>query len=46
VFEVPHADFTVFLPRKTSLFISYEENGDEHFAIVPLLMIAAVMAKA
>lgn len=46
VFEVPHRDFLSFSPKKTSLFISYEENGDEHFAIVPLLTVTAAMARA
>ena len=46
VFEVPHRDFLSFSPRKTSLFISYEENNEEHFAIVPLLTVTSAMAKA
>jgi hypothetical protein len=48
VFEVPHRDFVSFSIRKTSLIISYEENGTEHFAIVPLplLTITAAMAPA
>ncbi len=46
VFEVPHQDFISFSTRKTSLIISYEENGDEHFAIVPFLTITAAMARA
>jgi hypothetical protein len=44
LFEVPHRDFVSFSTRKTSLIISYEENGTEHFAIVPLLTITAAMA--
>jgi hypothetical protein len=46
VFDVRHRDFLSFSPRKTSLLIWYEENGDEHFAIVPLLMVTAAMARA
>ena len=46
VFEVSHRDFVSFSTRKTSLIISYEENGAEHFAIVPLLTITAAMARA
>ena len=46
VFEVPPRDFVSFSTRKTSLIISYEENGAEHFAIVPLLTITAAMARA
>lgn len=46
VFKVPHRDFLSFSPRKTSVFISYEENGEEHFAIVPLLTVTAAMARA
>jgi len=46
VFEVLHRDFVSFSTRKTSLIISYEENGAEHFAIVPLLTITAAIAPA
>jgi hypothetical protein len=46
LFEVPHRDFVSFSTRKTSLIISYEENGTEHFAILPLLTITAAMARA
>ena len=45
VFEVPHRDFLSFSTRKSSLIISYEENGKEHFAIVPLLTITSAMAR-
>jgi hypothetical protein len=44
VFEVPHRDFVSFSTRKTSLIVSYEENGTEHFAIV--LTITSAMAPA
>jgi hypothetical protein len=46
VFEVPHRDFVSFSPRKTSLIISYEEDGKEHFAVVPLLTVTSAMAAA
>ena len=46
IFEVPPRDFVSFSTRKTSLIVSYEENGAEHFAIVPLLRITAAMARA
>jgi hypothetical protein len=46
VFEVPQRDFVSFSTRKTALFIPYEENGAEHFAIVPLLTITAAMTRA
>ena len=45
VFVVPHRDFVSFSIRKTSLIISYEENGAEHFGIVPILTITAAMAR-
>lgn len=41
VFEIPHRDFVSFSPKKTALIVSYEENDDEHFAIVPLLTITS-----
>jgi hypothetical protein len=30
---------------RTSLYISFEENGEEHFAVVPLLMVTAAVVK-
>jgi hypothetical protein len=45
VFEVPHRDFVSFSPRKTTLSIFYEENGEEHFALVPLLTVTSAMMK-
>lgn len=46
VFEVRHREFLSFSPKKTSLLIWFEENGEEHFALVPLLTVTAAMAKA
>ena len=46
VFEIPHRDFVNLSPKGTSLSIWYEENGDEHFAVVPLLTITSAMARA
>ena len=46
VFDLPHRDFLSFSPKKTSLLISFEEDGNEHFAIVPLLTVTAAMARA
>lgn len=46
VFDVPHRDFVSFSPRRTSIFVSFEENGEERFAIVPLLTVTAAMTKA
>ena len=46
VFQVPHRDFLSFSPKKTSVFISFEEDGNEHFAIVPLLTVTSAMARA
>ena len=44
-YEVRHQDFVSFSPKRTSLYISFEENGEEHFAIVPLLMVTAAVVK-
>ncbi len=46
IFDVPHRDFVSFSPKKTSLLIWFEENGEQHFAIVPLLTVTAAMTKA
>ena len=45
VFEVPHRNFISFSARKTSLVVNYDENGDEHFATVPLLTITSAMVR-
>lgn len=45
IFDVAHCDFVAFSPKRTSLAIFYEENGQEHFAIVPLLTVTSVMGK-
>lgn len=45
VFDVHHRDFVSFSPRKTSLLVWFEENGEEHFAIVPLLTVTAAIAR-
>jgi hypothetical protein len=46
VFDIPHREFVSLSPRKTALFVSYEENGQERFAIVPLLAIKSATATA
>ena len=46
VFEISHRDFVNLSPKGTSLSIWYEENGDEHFAVVPLLTITSAMIRA
>ena len=45
MFEVPHRDFINFSPRKTSVVIFFEENDEEHLALVPLLTITSAIAK-
>jgi hypothetical protein len=45
IFDVPHRDFVSFSLKRTSLCVNFEENGEEHFAIVPLLTITSAMMK-
>ena len=45
VFEVPHRDFVSFSPKRTSLAVFFEEKGEEHFAIIPLLTVTSAMIK-
>jgi hypothetical protein len=45
-FEVRHRDFIAFSPKHTSLLIWFEDNGEEHFALVPLLTVTAAVTKA
>jgi hypothetical protein len=44
-FDVPHRDFVAFSPSRTAMIIFYEEAGEDHFAIVPLLTVVAATAK-
>lgn len=46
VFEIPHRDFVSFLRKKTALVVSYEETGEDHIAIAPLLTVTSTMTKA
>jgi len=46
VFDVPHRDFISFSRNKTAVLISYHVDGEEHFAVVPLLTVTSAMAKA
>jgi len=46
VFEIPHRDFISFSPKRTSLALFYEENDEEHFAIIPLLTVTSAMMKS
>ncbi len=45
VFDVRHRHFLSFSPKKTSLLIWFEEDDEEHFALVPLLTVTPAMAK-
>ena len=45
VFDVPHRDFISFTPRKTSIVVTYEEDGKERFAIIPLLTVTSAMGE-
>jgi hypothetical protein len=45
VFDVPHRDFIHFSRKRTAVYISYEEKGEDKLAIVPLLTVTSVMTK-
>lgn len=42
VYDVPHRDFISFSPRRTTLFVSYVENGKESVAYIPLQTVASL----
>jgi hypothetical protein len=46
VFDIPHRDFVSFSGKKSALIVSYQENAEDHFAIVPLLAVTSTLAKA
>ncbi|MEM9479490.1 MAG: hypothetical protein AAGA58_07545 [Verrucomicrobiota bacterium] len=41
-YHVPHRDFISFSAKRTTLIISYEKDGSEKVAYVPLLTATAV----
>jgi hypothetical protein len=45
IFDVPHRDFIAFSPKRTALSIFYEQNGEDHIAIVPLLTVTAAIMR-
>ena len=46
IFDILHRDFISFSRKKTAVIISYEKDGEDHIAIVPLLTVTSTMAKA
>jgi hypothetical protein len=45
-FEVPHRNFVSFTRNRTALIISYEEKGEDHFAVVPLLTLTSATSRS
>ncbi|MEM7384500.1 MAG: hypothetical protein AAF514_06095 [Verrucomicrobiota bacterium] len=43
-YEVPHRDFISFSAKRTTVIVSYEENGEEKVADIPVLTISSVEA--
>ncbi len=44
-YEVPHRDFISFSAKRTTLIISFEKEGREELAYVPLLTITSIEAE-
>ena len=45
-YEVRNRDYVAFSPKRTTMIILFEEDGEEHFALVPLLTITSAVVKA
>ena len=45
-YEVRGRDYIAFSPKRTTMLILFEENGEEHFALVPLLTITSAVVNA
>ena len=41
-YEVPHRDFISFSAKKTTVIVSFERNGKEDVAYIPLLTISSI----
>ena len=46
VYEVPHRDFISFSAKRTTAIVSFETDGREDFAYIPLLTITSIEATA
>lgn len=44
-YAVPHRDFISFSPKRTTLLISFMNDGREDVAFVPLLTVTAIEAE-
>jgi hypothetical protein len=45
-YEVPHRDFISFSARKTTVIVSFEKDGREDIAYIPLLTISSVESES
>ncbi len=41
-YQVPHRDFISFSARKTTVIVSFERDGKEEIAYIPLLTISSI----
>jgi hypothetical protein len=44
IYEVPHRDFISFSAKRTTLIISFEKDGREELAYIPLLTVTSIEA--
>ena len=44
-YEVPHRDFISFSAKKTTVIVSFERDGREDVAYIPLLTVSSVEAE-
>lgn len=42
-YEVRNRHCVAFSPRNTTMVVLYEENGEDHFALLPLLTVTAAI---
>jgi hypothetical protein len=45
-YVIRHRDYVAFSPKRTSLLVLFEQDGDEHFALLPLLTVTAAAVEA
>lgn len=44
-YEVPHRDFISFSAKRTTVIVSFEKDGKEEVAYIPLLTVSSVEAE-
>lgn len=45
-YEVPHRDFIAWSPKRTTVIVTFEKDGRDDVAFIPLLTISSVESES